>query len=243
MIKRILEQQEAIRIVLSADCSTSHLLITWHDIDLLTSLSAFLTPLEDLTDTLSSKSHVTVSAIKPLLQHLCELLLESSEDTTLTKEMKARCKTKILLQYGSSEVTKLLYMALFLDPHFKHYKDDDKKKEIEETVKLVILELDDKSLESEVQAIDDDGRARKKSKLGKFLGKRCGIGRMQSDGSFFSGLTPLEKANNEVIMYLQYPQFDIDACPLDWWKKEGLHLPMLGNLARKYLCICATSRV
>ena len=28
----------------------------------------------------------------------------------------------------SSEVTKLLYMALFLDPRFKHYKDDDKKK-------------------------------------------------------------------------------------------------------------------
>ena len=72
-------------------------------------------------------------------------------------------------------------------------------------------------------------------------GKRYGIGRMQSDGSFFSRLTPLEKANNEVIMYLQYPQLEIDACPLDWWKKEGLHLPMLSNLACKYLCICATS--
>jgi len=93
-------------------------------------------------------------------------------------------------------------MASFLDPCFKHYKDDDdKKKEIEEVIKLAIFELDDKGTESEVQAIDDDGPARKKSKLGKFLGKRYGIGRLQSDGSSVSGLTPLEKANNEVIMY------------------------------------------
>jgi len=64
----------------------------------LTSLSAFLTPLEDLTDTLSGEPHVIASAIKPLLQYLCdELLLESSEDKTLIKEMKARCKAKILL--------------------------------------------------------------------------------------------------------------------------------------------------
>ena len=71
-------------------------------------------------------------------------------------------------------------MASFLDPRFKHCKDDDddKKKEIEEAVKLVILELDDKGTESEVQAIDDDGSARKKSKL---LGNRYGNGRMQSE--------------------------------------------------------------
>ena len=36
MVKRILEQKEAIRIVLSKDHSTSHLAITWQDIDLLT---------------------------------------------------------------------------------------------------------------------------------------------------------------------------------------------------------------
>ena len=42
-------------------------------------------------------------------------------------------------------------------------------------------------------------------------------------------------------MRLQYPRLKIDAYPLDWWKKESLHLPMLSNLARKYLCIYAIS--
>ena len=67
IIKRILEQKEAIRIVLGGDRSTSHLAITWQDIDLLTSINVFVTPLEDLTDTLSGETHVTISAVKPML--------------------------------------------------------------------------------------------------------------------------------------------------------------------------------
>ena len=185
MVKRILEQKEAIRIVLSGDRSTSHLAITWQDIDLLTSNSAFVTTLEDLTDTLSGETHVTISAVKPVLRHLCDILLaESREDSELTKEMKERRKTKVLQQYGSSDVNKLLDIATFLDPRFKHYKDDDeKKKEIEEIIKLEILKIDDTAAESEVKVVDDDGPAAKKSKLGKFLGKKYGIGVMQSDSS------------------------------------------------------------
>lgn len=244
MVKRILEQKEAIRIVLSGDRSTSHLAITWQDIDLLTSISTFVAPLEDLTDTLSGEAHVTISAVKPVLQHLCDVLLaESPDDSELTKEMKERCKAKILQQYGSSDIKKLLDIATFLDPRF-----DQKKKEIEEDVRLEILQIADVvETESEIQVIsdDDDGPATKKSKLGKFLGKKYGIGVMQSDSpsscNSVTRLTPLEKANNELLMYLQYPQLEIETSPLIWWKKECIHLPMLSSLARKFLSICATS--
>ena len=198
-----------------------------------------------MTDTLSGETHVTISAVKPVLRHLCDVLLaESREDSELTKEMKERCKAKVLQQYGSSDVNKLLDIATFLDPRFKHYKDDEeKKKEIEEIIKLEILKIDDTVAESEVKVVDD-GPAAKKSKLGKFLGKKYGIGVMQSDSSnsnSVSKLTPLEKVNNELLMYLQYPQLEIEECPLSWWKKESIHLPLLSSLARKFLCICATS--
>ena len=86
MVKRILEQKEAIRIVLSSDRATSHLAITWQDIDLLTSIESFLSPLEDLTDTLSGETHVTISVVKPLLEHLStDLLSPNDGDTELTK--------------------------------------------------------------------------------------------------------------------------------------------------------------
>ena len=159
MVKRILEQKEAIRIVLRRDRGTSHLAITWQDIDLLASINTFVAPLEDLTDTLSGETHVTIFAVKPVLQHFCDVhLAESSEDSELTKEIKARCKAKILQQYDSSDINKLLDIPTFLDPQFKHYKDDDlKKKEIEEFVKLEVLQIAGTvETASEIQVINND---------------------------------------------------------------------------------------
>ena len=116
-----------------------------------------------------------------------------------------------------------------------------RKGKFEEIIKLEILKINDTVAESEVKVVDDDGPAAKKSKLGKFLGKKYGIGIMQSDSSnsnSVSKLTPLEK---ELLMYLQYPQLEIEECPLSWWKKESIHLPLLSSLPWKFLCICATS--
>ena len=42
-------------------------------------------------------------------------------------------------------------------------------------------------------------------------------------------------------MYLQYPALDIDESPLEWWKLECKRMPLLSAVARKYLCVCATS--
>jgi len=143
IVKTILEQKEAIRVVLSGDRKTSHLVITWQDIDLLTSIESFLSPLEDLTDALSGESHITISIVKPLLEYLCtDLQLTTNEDTELTKQMKQRCKTKILQQYESLDVKKLLDIATFLDPHFKYCNDsEENKKEIEEAVKIKMLKI------------------------------------------------------------------------------------------------------
>ena len=254
MVKRILEQKEAIRIVLSSDHATSHLAITWQDIDLLTSIESFLSPLEDLTDTLLGETHVTISVVKPLLEHLItDLLSPNDGDTEFTKQMKQRCKAKILQQYegdGITDVKRLLDIATFLDRRFKHCKDNEvNKKEIEELVKIEILkasdyEYDNTNLVVDIQ--DKEGSSEidiptpKRSKLGKFLGRKYGLDTLQSDGSTNgSGMSPLEKAKNEMTMYLQYPQLDIADFPLGWWKKEALHLPILSTLAKKvfvHLC-------
>ena len=69
MIDRILEQETAIRQVLSADRKTSHLLLAWQDIDVLESVNKALAPLKEFTDIMSGEMYVTVSAIKPILKH------------------------------------------------------------------------------------------------------------------------------------------------------------------------------
>ena len=99
--------------------------------------------------------------------------------------------------------------------------------------------------EADIQDNEETGPVPKKSKLGKFLGKRYGLGKAQSDssvaGTSASRIPPLEKARNEISMYLQYTKLNIEDCPLDWWKKEAVHLPMLSAAAKKFLCICTTS--
>ena len=51
----------------------------------------------------------------------------------------------------------------------------------------------------------------------------------------------LERVNQEVDSYLQMPVVDIDQSPLEWWRRQKSEFPLVSRLARKYLCICATS--
>ena len=50
MVTRLLEQEVAVRAVLSEDRKTSHLIPSWQDIDVLESISKALSPISKLTD-------------------------------------------------------------------------------------------------------------------------------------------------------------------------------------------------
>lgn len=90
MITKLLEQEKAIRAVLGLNRDTTHLLPTWQDIHVWKSLAAALSPLEDLTDFLSSDTHVTVSSMIPVLYNLANKVLKEKEnDSTLTKNIKS----------------------------------------------------------------------------------------------------------------------------------------------------------
>jgi len=93
MVSRILQQEEAIRVVLSADRKTTHLVPTWQDIDVLQSIGQALSPLSSLTDILSGEEYVTVSAVMPMMQLIDDKLLKETDDNTqLTKDIKQRIK-------------------------------------------------------------------------------------------------------------------------------------------------------
>ena len=68
MVKRILEQEGAIRLTLSSDRKTSDLVPTWQDIEVLQTIDKALSFLSTLTDILSADLYVTVAAVNPLLQ-------------------------------------------------------------------------------------------------------------------------------------------------------------------------------
>ena len=61
------------------------------------------------------------------------------------------------------------------------------------------------------------------------------------DNSQSVQLTPHQRVKQELDWYLSHPQLDVEASLLDWWKTEAVRYPNVAKLARKYLCLCATS--
>ena len=68
MVKRVVEQQEAIQVVLASDQKTSHLISTWQDFNAMDSILAALGPLGELTDALSAEKLVTIFSSLPTSQ-------------------------------------------------------------------------------------------------------------------------------------------------------------------------------
>lgn len=252
MIARVLEQERAIRQVLGNDRKSSHLIPTWQDIDVLESINKALSPLADLTDILSEEKYVSVSSIKPLLNHMqCDILVPKEEDTRLTKDIKKNVSTYMERKYEQQETSELLDVATFLDPRFKMKfvvdsdKDNIKDRIIREGTEAQTAKESTNQEHTIPQSTSTDSSTSvdapppaKKRKLGSIL-RQCMAG--DSSVHTLTPKTPQQKAEIEVESYLRIPLQDVEGDPLQWWKVEEKNYPILATLARKYLCICATS--
>ena len=138
MISRILEQEKALRQVLSMDRKTAHLVPTWQDLEVLESINKALAPLADFTDILSGEKYVTFSALIPLLKHIIDDVLQhDEEDTTLTTDIKQQIITYMQDKYEDTSLKELLHTASLLDPRFKtEYIPNDNIPAIKERISL-----------------------------------------------------------------------------------------------------------
>ena len=249
MVDRILEQEAAIRQVLSGDRKSSHLTPTWQDVDVLESVSKALSPLKEFTDILSGERHVTVSAVKPMLKVLKDsVLAPGTSDTQLTKDIQRRVITYLYEKFSKQETDELLNMATFLDPRFKtDYIDEDEEKEL--VIERITEEATEMIRKQKGQASEGENSAAaitpvseppaKKSKIGTFL-KRC---QKESPNDTSSSLsrTPLERVQQEIEKYTRDVNPDSESDPLEWWRVNCTLFPCLSKMAQRYLCICATS--
>lgn len=70
-----------------------------NDITVLEEVSQLLCPLHNFTDVLASERQVTLSSLKPVLEHITsEILEDQEEDSTLTKQMKRTMREDLLMQ-------------------------------------------------------------------------------------------------------------------------------------------------
>ena len=104
---------------------------------------AVLTPLREMTDTLSGEKSVSISAVKPLLRHICDTVLLRKGDSTLTTEMK-QIRNDLTSRYSDPDTDHLLTVSTFLDPRFEHVSLPGNETDCEmfkDTVKMELEEL------------------------------------------------------------------------------------------------------
>lgn len=253
MIKRVIEQEKALSQVLRADKNVRHLAPTWQDMDVLESMNKALSPLMEFTDALSGEKYVSVSFLKPVLYLFNNQVLKSQDDDTqLTTTIKEGILNYLNEKYDDGTTENLLDMATLLDPRFKTTYIKEERVDFMKT--RAAAELESLVAEREraqaapavtipppaaaAAAGDEPGLppAKKKAKksLSSYFKKAALPGQDASQPSRVSIETQLN-------MYLQTVEPDSETNPLEWWKQHEVNFPLVAMLAKKYLCIPATS--
>ena len=247
MIDRMLEQKVAINRVLEED-RKAKVKIDWQTADVLKAMNKALQPVSEFTDAMSSEKNVTASALLPLLKLIEEdTLAPLDDDTTLTQAYKTGIIKILHEKYDvprslPEKSLVLLRKATFLDPRYRGDCDDD----LEGTKMMlkdeaVLIKQREVVVREEGEEREDDGSAaaaaepqpKRKKSLGSLFKRRV--------GAAVAPATIPEKATAEMRRYCQEPLLDVELEPLAWWKTNEHIYPLLAKVAKKYLCICATS--
>ena len=239
MVARIVEQQQAICAVLAEDRKHRYKMPTDTEFSTLEAVVKVFEPLSYFTDALSGEKHVTASAIRPLLKHIHEkILLVSSNDCTITKEMKMVMSNDLKSRY-TTMLNELLDICSYLDPRFRSAYLYNKEEAIFEIKREAIAIAEKGAIAPNTVMVDEeesnDEPPKKKLKgLAAILKHSLSLPTMEE-------ITSEDKVEREMRRYQDFPAVAVDVDPLEWWKSEQKNYPTLATLAQKYLCICGTS--
>lgn len=194
---------------------------------LLESMSKALGPLMEFTDALSGEEYVSVSYVKPVL-HLFnnDALSQQDGDTELTEAIREGILKYLNEKYDDETTCDLLDMATLVDPRFmmaymkEERVDFIKTKAAAEMEHMVAQEHAPTAAASSppaaaaAEATPELPHPPKKSK--KTLGSFFKGAQAASQGTAQSQPTRAS-IELELNLYLQAPEPDSEADPLEWW--------------------------
>lgn len=190
---------------------------------------------------------------------------EPEPETLLSNQLRQNILEDLLPRYKSKDTIQLLNLASFLDPRFKATcliqasSEDSEEADIfpvknrlcEEYESLMETVTEKDATEGSVtergnsieitQPLENGPPPAKKKKtvtLGSWLGRHNPISATGSGGSSGDWKS---KISQEIALYAASPCVDVETNPLTWWRDHALVFPVLATLAKKYLCIQASS--
>lgn len=139
----------------------------------------------------------------------------------------------------------VLNISSFVDPRFKgsfaENLDDTVKACSHEEMALASHSDTEDPPAATTQSTSSTTTKKKEKTLSGLLQQITSAKKNRSQASGHAMPSIQQKADSEVKLYLSRPAISADADPLVWWKAHVEERPMLSKVARKYLCIPATS--
>ncbi|CAM4623496.1 unnamed protein product [Leuciscus chuanchicus] len=153
-------------------------------------------------------------------------------------------------KYADQVTDDLLDVATLVDPRFKaQYIKPDKVEAIK--TRALAEMMDDYQGQPQAETLDETeptgaeggiaaepptplGMKKQRKSLSSFFKK-------QSPSADALPLTERQKVQSELESYLMCPDADSESEPLEWWRLHERNFPRVSKLAKKYLCIPATS--
>lgn len=202
-------------------------LLTPDDINRVKAILLVMEPMQKYVTTLGSETVATASIVVPLIRKLNVIFdkfkfADPIASFEVTKFFKSVPKffEKLYIEEKS-----LLELSSYLDPRFK----ESRRVDLEAILKKEINDLKAKqSEETSNDSVKNVNSKKKKTALEELFG---------SDDQTMV----VDAATHELDLYHSQLKIPITDNPLLWWKHRADVFPYLSRLAKKYLCVPATS--
>ncbi|XP_058617360.1 E3 SUMO-protein ligase ZBED1-like [Onychostoma macrolepis] len=240
MISKFVEQHAAVTATLMADRNTRHLVLRGTYISTLEDKCKVLKPLRTFTDSLAAETCITISSLRPVLQHLTEsILAEKDDDSSLVRSMNHAICKNLQERYEDSNMANVMNMACVLDPRFKlnfMEEADSNKRQLEQHLTQEssdnVGNTSTLSQESSARGeCEDEGTSISIPEAPKGL---AGILKMitmkKHENRQSADMVKSTPAFQEVSAYTALPTISVDKDPLQWWKDNEEEFPRLAKL-------------
>ena len=236
MLQSIAEQKMALA-AYSSEYDIAQL--SSYQLDLVNKIISALTPIEEVTKSISSNV-ASVSAIIPFIRML-EKSLEKHDDDRGVQTMKQEMLKSLKQRYACAESNEVLTISTALDPRFKDkcFSQLGTAEEVRSSLKDKVAEL--KSSETErphsESEVSIEEREEPASKRHKTALLQCFSEILQEAGA------SVDDSGNEVDIYFSEAliEFHGGEHSLNWWATNRLRFPILAKLSRRYLSAPPTS--
>ncbi|XP_073681633.1 E3 SUMO-protein ligase ZBED1-like [Garra rufa] len=269
MLERFLEQQPAVCAALLSPAvrkgASEIFTLTESDISCAEDVVNALKPMKDATLLMSEESSPTACLIAPLHAKLIQDMKENTDETPVIREIKRVISEDLSRRYTTVQETSLLHKCASLDPRFKGlpFLSEEKREEAYKTVITEASSLQEQEDKAKEQENSEDCRVTEANnsvspqpEVAENLDERpststgrassllhCLLGQTFSDAS----VTPHHHqsahavAEEEMTRYRSSPPLSLSEDPLNWWNVNKVSFPLLSKMAKRYLCIPATS--